>query len=125
MNWYINLFFLVLSRPPYYYYFLSLCFCYNADIDDLNEVSGYLCDLNHAQLEVLGLQMGLRLPTLKNFNCDTNATYLNELLAAWLREQDKVMEVCPPTWENLAKALESKRVSQNGIAAKIRKDKIL
>ena len=46
-------------------------------------------------------------------------TYLDNMVTAWLRQEDDVMKRHPPTWRNLVKALRDKMVRQNGIASTI------
>ena len=49
-------------------------------------------------------------------------TYLDDVLAAWLKRQDNVDGVGLPTWPNLVKALRHPTVSQIGVANKIEKE---
>ena len=93
-------------------------------MDDLNEVSRYLHDLDRDQLRTLGLVLGLCFTTLQQHNQAANTTYLHHLLAAWLRKQDNVMQQCPPTWKNLVESLKSDRLRQNMIAWKIKTEKV-
>ena len=45
-----------------------------------------------------------------------SATFLDDMVAAWLRREDSVDSRSPPTWRNLVKALRHERVKQTGIA---------
>lgn len=52
-----------------------------------------------------------------------STTFLEDIIAAWLREEDGVKEKGEPTWTVLVNALKHPRVGQTGIANDIAKDK--
>ena len=54
-----------------------------------------------------------------------SATFLNDVVAAWLQKTDQVMTRGVPTWRQLVEALKDKTVGQNGIASTIATDKLL
>lgn len=101
--------------------FLSL------DFDDMDEITTYLGDLSKDQIFQLGLSLGLNFHTLmETRDVAPQSRYLTDMLASWFRKQDKVLDKSgPPTWRSLAKALRSKSVRQNGIAAIIEQEKQL
>lgn len=96
----------------------------NLFLDDGSQfaITGYLQDLAAERkiLTDLGQVLGLRYSRLKGMDL---SSLLDDMIAAWLRKEDDVMDRCPPTWRNLVMALRDKRVRQNGIAATIAKDK--
>ena len=49
--------------------------------------------------------------------------FLNDVIAAWLRKEDKVTAKGEPSWTVLINALKHSRVGQTGIANNIAKDK--
>lgn len=101
--------------------FLSL------DFDDMDEITTYLGDLSKGQIFQSGLSLGLNFHTLmETRDVAPQSRYLTDMLASWFRKQDKVLDKSgPPTWRSLAKALRSKSVRQNGIAAIIEQKKQL
>ena len=50
-------------------------------------------------------------------------SFLDDVIAAWLRKEDNVKEKGEPSWTVLIRALKHRRVSQTGIADDIAKDK--
>ena len=52
-----------------------------------------------------------------------SATFLDDVIAAWLRKEDQVTEKGEPSWTVLVNALKHPRVGQTGIANNIVKDK--
>ena len=68
----------------------------------------------------LGLILGLRQSKLKTMM--ESATFLDDVIAAWLRKEDRVTEKCEPNWMVLINALRHRRVGQTGIASKIATD---
>ena len=52
-------------------------------------------------------------------------TFLDDVIAAWLRKEDSVKEKGEPSWTVLIRSLKHRRVSQTGIADTIAKDKEL
>ena len=65
----------------------------------------------------LGLILGLRQSKLKTMM--ESATFLDDVIAAWLRKEDQVTEKGEPNWKVLINALRHRRVGQTGIASKI------
>ena len=68
----------------------------------------------------LGIVLGLRQPKIKDWK-DYSDTFLDDVIAAWLRREDHVMEKGEPSWGVLIKALKHLRVGQTGIANNIAK----
>ena len=88
------------------------------------DVSEYLNLLNRDQIFQLGLVLGLSaVPTLDNMRY--TATFLSDMLAAWLRGQDDVNKRGGHTWGALVKALRHQSVAQNEIADRIQREKCL
>ena len=80
------------------------------------DVTQYLTDLEPAQILRLGGALGLHYPNLKKMQ-----TPLEDMVEAWLRKDDNVLERSgPPTWKSLVKALET--IGNIGIADKIKED---
>ena len=71
----------------------------------------------------LGLILGLRQSKLKTMM--ESATFLDDVVAAWLRKEDHVIEKCEPNWTVLINALKHRRVGQTGIACKIATEQVL
>lgn len=80
---------------------------------DLKNVTTYLHDLSEHHCISLGEALGLNYPNLCRMN-----HYPQDVVAAWLRQEDDVYSTCLPTWRNLARALN--KIDQNGIATKVR-----
>ena len=70
----------------------------------------------------LGQVLGLRYSRLQGMADAGN--FLYDLIGAWLRRMDGVMDRCPPTWSNLVQALRDKMIRQNGIASKIDRERL-
>ena len=87
---------------------------------DLLDITDYLLDLEDTHIYNLGLALGLDQLRLKGLK--KSDTFLDDVIAGWLRKEDDVMEKGAPTWRTLIKALRHRRVSQNGIASKIATD---
>ena len=69
----------------------------------------------------LGLVLGLKQGKVKAMmNC---STFRDDVIAAWLREEDNVKKKGEPSWTVLVDALKHPRVGQTGIASKIAKEK--
>ena len=84
-------------------------------MDHLINITDSLRDLNNEQIIKLGAKLGLSFPALQRMK-----TLPEDMVAAWLREEDKVTTTSgPPSWTSLVTALEA--VGQMGIASKIRK----
>ncbi len=99
----------------------SLCVhcMYTAAEDNLPAISNYLRNLSTAEVTELGVQMGLAYRWLKDYESSHNFRY--DVVDAWLKQQDSVANMCPPTWQNLVTAL--RRVDQNGVADQVTKDR--
>ena len=69
----------------------------------------------------LGLVLGLTQPKLKAMK--DYDTFLDDVIAAWLRKEDNVKDKGEPSWTVLISALKHCRVSQTGIADDIAKIK--
>ena len=82
---------------------------------DLNGIITYLKTLDNEHCISLGREFGLHHPNLKRMQHSRS-----DIVAAWLRREDNVINMCCPTWSNLVWAL--KRIGQNGIAETVRKD---
>ena len=65
--------------------------------------------------------LGLAQPKVKRMMDST--TFLDDVIAAWLRKEDNIKEKGEPSWTVLISALKHRRVSQTGIADDIAKDK--
>lgn len=87
----------------------------------MQDISDYLDGMDNSQILKLGVILGLKYIKLeKNMNSET---FLDKTIHAWLQKEDDVMRKGNPTWKTLVNALNSKRIGQTGIAAKIVKDK--
>ena len=67
--------------------------------------------------------MGLAQPKLKTMR--DSDTFLDDVIAAWLRKEDQVKKKGEPSWTVLVRALKHRRLQQTGIADDIVKDKRL
>ena len=54
---------------------------------------------------------------------EDSKTFLDDVISAWLRKEDQVMDRGEPSWRVLISALKHRRVRQTGIASSIAKDK--
>ena len=91
--------------------------------EDLVDIAEYLAGIGKAGILNLGLVLGLSYDKLKaNMNCDT---FLNDVIAAWLRKEDFVKKKGEPSWTTLVNALKHPTVKQEGIANKIEQEKVL
>ena len=90
-------------------------------IDDLDEVTNYLLNLEKTDIHNLGITLGLHFPRLKTMR--DSETFRDDMIAAWLQKEDQVTKKGVPTWETLVKALRDRRVNQIGVADKIETDK--
>ena len=68
----------------------------------------------------LGLLLGLRQTKVKAL-MDSHS-FLDDVIAAWLRKEDQVTDKGEPSWAVLISALKHRRIGQTGIADKIAKD---
>ena len=98
--------------------YLNVCLYHIGD-DDHVEIKKYLSKLSKYQVTELGLHLGLSYRWLSDR--ERSESYRNDVVDAWLKRQDNVLKVCPPTWRNLVEAL--RKVKQNGIASEILADK--
>lgn len=85
------------------------------------EITSYLWQLEKMQIYHLGLVLGLSQHHMKNLK--DSETFLDDVIMAWLRQEDQVQCVGQPSWQMLMEALRHERVGQNGIACAIAKDK--
>ena len=88
---------------------------------DLLEITDYLLNMEKSHIYHLGLVLGLTQPKLKAMK--DSDTFLDDVIAAWLRKEDNVKEKGEPSWTILISALKHHRVSQTGIADDIANDK--
>ena len=70
----------------------------------------------------LGLVLGLTQARVKAKK--DSDTFLDDVITAWLRREDKVSEKGEPSWTVLVNALKHRRVGQTGIANDIEKNKL-
>ena len=98
-------------------FLLPLCL---AD-EDLLQITNYLLNMEKYHIYNLGLVMGLAQPKLKTMR--DSDTFLDDVIAAWLRKEDNVKKMGEPSWTVLIRALKHPRVMQIGIADNIAKDK--
>ena len=103
---------------------ISLCFSCTllSDEDDLLDVTDYLQNMEKTHVYNLGLVLGLKHIKVKNMK-ESSDTFLDDVVAAWLRKEDQVTEKGEPSWTVLVNALKHPRVRQTGIASNISKDK--
>ena len=81
----------------------------------MNAVFGLLSN-SFNRWKALGLQLGINYITLDNIKSEEEKVQdrLMEMLAAWLKKQDNVVD---PTWKQLIDSL--KEIGENGLAEKI------
>ena len=60
--------------------------------DDMIEVSTYLSPLSKEEIKTLGRLLGLREATITDQYDGPKCKYLDSILTAWFKKQDKVME---------------------------------
>ena len=86
---------------------------------------GYLIDLNKEHIRTLGLILGLHNTTLSNmYEGSSRIEYLDDVLAALFRKQDDVEKERVLSWTTVATALENQQLRQNGIASKIKQERL-
>ena len=85
------------------------------------EITDYLLNMEKAHIYNLGLVMGLRQNKVKTMR--DSDTFLDDVIAAWLRKEDNVKKMGEPSWTVLINALKHPRVRQIGIADDIAKNK--
>ena len=87
-------------------------------MDDHHAVTRHLRDLTNPVLIMLGGELGLHYPSMKNMQ----SPIMGELVAAWLNGEDHVLTTSGlPSWASLIKAL--KCIDQPGIAHNIEEGK--
>ena len=86
---------------------------------NLIEITDYLFELDKTHIYHLGLVLGLSRHRVKEM--EDSKTFLDDMIAAWLK---KVDQVGVPTWQKLVEALKHWRLGQIGIASEIEKDKL-
>lgn len=85
------------------------------EMTDCSAVVAYLKDLDTDHCLSLGGAFGLHNPKVKRMR-----RYPHDVVEAWLRREDNVLNKCPPTWRSLMEALEE--IDQTGIADKVNRD---
>ena len=100
------------------YYFL---FHSQSGEDYLLDVTDYLQNMEKPHIYNLGLVLGLTQIKVKA-KMDSE-TFLDDVITAWLRKEDKVPEKGEPSWTVLVNALKHRRVGQTGIANSIARDR--
>ena len=85
------------------------------------EITDYLLGMEKAQIYDLGVVLGLKQNKVKTMR--DSDTFLDDVIAAWVRKEDNVKKKGEPSWTVLINALKNRRVSQTGIADDIAKDK--
>ena len=90
-------------------------------MDNLVDVTDYLQNMEKTHIYNLGVVLGLRQNKVKAMM--DSATFLDDVIAGWLRKEDKVTEKGEPSWTVLVNALKHHRVGQVGIANNIAKNK--
>ena len=88
---------------------------------DLLDIKCYLNDLEITHIYNLGLVLGLSQSKVKKMK--HSDTFLDDVLAAWLRREDDVEKRGLPSWKTLVGALKHKLLGQTGIASDICRDK--
>ena len=89
-------------------------------MQDLVDITEPLVEMEKNQIHQLGLVLGLNHTKLKT-KMESSSTFLEDVIAAWLRQEDSVKMRGEPSWMVLIDALKIPRVGQMGIAAKIAK----
>ena len=89
--------------------------------EDLTDITDYLLPLEKTHMYNLGLVLGISQHKTKAMM--DSSTFLDDVIAAWLRREDQVKKKGEPSWTVLVRALEHPRVGQCGISQKIRKEK--
>ena len=89
--------------------------------EDLTDITDYLLPLEKTHIYNLGLVLGVSQRKTKAMM--DSSTFLDDVIAAWLRREDQVKKKGEPSWTVLVRALEHPRVGQCGISQNIRKEK--
>ena len=90
---------------------------------DLVDITTYLLPLEKTHIYNLGLVLGISHHKTKAMM--DSSTFLDDVIAAWLRREDQVKKKGEPSWTVLVRALEHPRVGQCGISQNIRTKKRL
>ena len=88
---------------------------------DLFDIRYCLRGLEKNHIYDLGLALGLSQRKVKIMR--DSETFIDDVLAAWLRKEDDVEKRGVPSWRTLIKALNHPLLSQTGIARQICRDK--
>ena len=91
------------------------------DDGDIMEITDYLINLDKTQVYHLGIVLGLSQRKVKAM--EDSKTFLDDVIASWIRKEDYVERRGLPTWETLVRALRHPRIGQTGLANDISKDK--
>ena len=86
------------------------------------DITDYLLDMEKGHIYHLGIVLGLRQNKVKTLK--DSETFLDDVIAAWLRKEDQVAKKGEPSWTVLVDALKHRRVGQTGIANTIAKDRL-
>ena len=88
----------------------------------MRDIKRYLKVLDKTHIYNLGLALGLAQQKVRWMR-DTSDTFLNDVLAAWLRREDDVKKKGTLSWSTLVKALRHPMIGQTRVASDICKDK--
>ena len=99
------------------FHYVTLVLSTLSDENDLLYVTDYLQNMEKIHVYNLGLVLGLRHNKVKTTM--DSATFLDDVIAAWLRKEDNVTAKGEPSWTVLVNALKHHRVGQTGIANSI------
>lgn len=86
-------------------------------------ITDYLLEMEKTHVYHLGVVLGLKQTKVKALK--DSDTFLDDVIAAWLRKEDQVKENGEPSWTVLIKALRHRRVEQIGIADKIELERVV
>ena len=92
-----------------------------SDEADQFEITTYLARLDKTTVYLLGQALGLNQWKVKQMR--DSETFVDDVIAAWLRREDDVERMGRPTWRTLVRALRHPRIEQNGLANDISRDK--
>jgi hypothetical protein len=94
-------------------------------VKDKADVMKYLSPLSKHEIKTLGMLLGLYDATVMNdFDTPIKKYYLDSILTAWFNEKDGVTENGTPSWNVLEHSLKDELLGHNGIARKIRKERL-
>ena len=93
---------------------VSVCIISFTGSSDLADILELLNDVTNSHFKMLGLQLGLLLPTLEQIEqaCSPEEFGM-KVLHTWLEQKDQVMEKGEPTFSQLIKALQTRTVELN------------